>query len=425
MATFLAHAVTAALVWIVSLLMIPIMVWFERKGSAYIQDRTGPNRAAVLGIRMGGLLHTIADVLKLVFKEDVTPPQVSRFYYALAPMLSMTIALLSFVVIPIADDMQVGAQILHWQGLKIDAGLLWVFAVTTLGVLAIILAGWGSNNRYAILGGMRASAQMVSYELALGTAVIGILLVYGSLDLNRIVQQQGNLLFGFLPMWGIVVQPLAGILFLTAAIAEVNRTPFDLPEGESEIIGYHVEYSSLKFALFFMAEYVNVVVSAALTTTLFFGGWQIPWLPTAVLEQHASTVLSITCAGLVLVSIALALICLRWSVRLQALYRDARRHEGKVWAIVLFAKAGFILAVGIFFLAHPLHGIGPAVFARFAQFGMFLGKVVFFAFLFIWIRWTLPRFRYDQLMRLGWKNLLPLALANIVITVFVLRWLGR
>ncbi|MBD3163010.1 MAG: NADH-quinone oxidoreductase subunit H [Candidatus Eisenbacteria bacterium] len=425
MPTFLAHAGTVVLVWILSLSLVPVMVWFERKGSAYMQDRTGPNRAAVLGIRMGGLIHTIADVLKLIFKEDVTPPQVNRFYYTLAPFLSMMIALLTFIVIPIADDLEVGGHLLHWQGLKIDAGLIWIFAVTTIGTLAMILAGWGSNNRYALLGGMRSSAQMISYELALGLSVIGVLLVYGTLDLNEMVRQQGELVGGFLPKWGVVVQPLAALLFMTAAVAETNRTPFDLPEGESEIIGYHVEYSSLKFALFFMAEYVNVVVSAALTVTLFFGGWQIPWLPTPVLEANATSVLLVTCAGVLLLSLALAMASVRWSHRLKQLYTDARRREGDFWTVVLLLQAALAVLVAIVVLANPLEGLSSQIFARVAQFGAFLGKVTFFAFLFIWIRWTLPRFRYDQLMNLGWKSLLPLALLNIAVTAVVLRWLGR
>ena len=425
MPTFLAHAGTAVLVWMVSLCMVPVMVWFERKGAAFMQDRTGPNRAAVLGIRMGGLIHTIADVVKLVFKEDVTPPQVNRFYYALAPFLSMMVALLTFIVIPIADDLQVGEHLLHWQGLKIDAGLIWIFAVTTIGTLAMILAGWGSNNRYALLGGMRAAAQMVSYELALATSVIGVLLIYGTLDLNEMIRQQGRLLFGFLPMWGVVVQPLAALLFMIAAVAETNRTPFDLPEGESEIIGFHVEYSSLKFALFFMAEYVNVVVSAALTVSLFFGGWQIPWLPTPVLEANATTVLLLVCAAVAAFSILLALASARWSRRLKRLYTDTRRREGDFWTVVLLAQAALAVLVAIVVLANPLGGLGSQIFARVAQFGMFLAKMTFFAFLFIWVRWTLPRFRYDQLMSIGWKSLLPLALLNIAVTTAVLRWLGR
>jgi NADH-quinone oxidoreductase subunit H len=406
-------------------MMIPLMVWFERKASAFMQDRTGPNRAAIAGVRLGGIVHTLADVVKLVFKEDITPPHVHRFYYNLAPFLAMMVALMVIAVIPLADELTVGAHTLHWQAVSIDAGVLWVFAIASLGVVALIVAGWGSNNRYALLGGMRASAQLVSYELALGLSAVGVLMVFGSLNLNEIVQQQGNLLFGFLPMWGVLVQPLAAVLFMTAAVAEVNRTPFDLPEGESEIVGFHVEYSSLKFALFFMAEYVNAVVSAALTTTLFFGGWQIPWLPTEALERHATPVLAITCAGVAALSVVLLLVCLRWSKRLKQLYTDTRRREGDFWAIVLGAQAALAAAVGIFAVVNPLDGAAPAIFARIAQFGMFLGKTTFFAFLFIWIRWTLPRFRYDQLMNLGWKNLLPLALVNIAATGVILRLLGR
>ncbi|MDM7916631.1 MAG: NADH-quinone oxidoreductase subunit H [Candidatus Eisenbacteria bacterium] len=425
MAEFLAHAGTAVLVWAFGLSMIPLMVWFERKASAYMQDRTGPNRAAIAGIRLGGMVHTIADVVKLVYKEEVRPANVHRFYWTIAPALSMAVALSTFAVIPVADDLIAGGKMLHWQALKIDAGLLWILAISSLGVLGIILAGWGSNNRYALLGGMRSTAQMISYELALGVSVLGILMIFGTLDLNEIAQQQGKLLFGFLPMWGIVVQPLAGILFLTAAVAECNRTPFDLPEGESEIVGYHVEYSSLKFALFFMAEYVNIVVSAALVTTLFFGGWQIPWLPTGALEQHAKPVLLVTLLAVAALSIVVVIASLRWSERLKSLYTDARRREGDIWAGVFAAVALICLAGAAAVALVPLTGIAPAVFARIAQMGMFFGKVVFWAFFFIWVRWTLPRFRYDQLMNLGWKNLLPLALLNVAATAVVLRLLGR
>jgi NADH-quinone oxidoreductase subunit H len=424
-AAFLASAATAVLVWAIELSMIPVLVWLERKGSAFMQDRTGPNRAAILGIRLGGVIHTIADVLKLVFKEDVTPRQVNRFYYTLAPMIAMGVALLTFGVIPIADDLPVRGALLHWQVLKIDAGLLWIFAIASLGVLAIIFAGWASNNHYAILGGLRSSAQMVSYELALGLSAIGIVMVFGTLDLNGIVQQQGGLLFGFLPKWGIVVQPLAGILFIVAAVAECNRTPFDLPEGESEIIGYHVEYSSLKFALFFMAEYVSIVVMAGLTATLFFGGWQIPWLPTSAIEEHAGLVAPIVLAGTAAVTLVLTILSLRWSTRLKRLYEDARRNEGAFWAVVLGLVTLAAAAGALYTFTHPLTGIGAAVFARLLQFGAFMGKVVFFSFAFIWVRWTLPRFRYDQLMNLGWKNLLPLALANVAVTGIVLHWVGR
>jgi NADH-quinone oxidoreductase subunit H len=425
MGGFIANAGTAVLVWLFQLMMIPVLVWFERKVSAFMQDRTGPNRAAIAGIRLGGVVHTLADVVKLVFKEDTTPTQANRFYFNLAPVMAMMVALTTFAVIPVADDLRLGSTTLHWQAVKIDAGLLWIFAISSLGVLAVIFAGWGSNNRYAMLGGMRSTAQIVSYELALGMSVIGILMIFGTLDLNTIVQQQGTLLFGFLPKWGIVVQPVAAVVFMIAAVAEVNRTPFDLPEGESEIVGYHVEYSSLKFALFFMAEYVNVVVASGVLTTLFFGGWQIPWLPTPALEEHARSVLLVTCGSVAVLTTALALVSLRWSKSLKRLYTDPRRREGDFWAAVLFVIAVLALAVGAVAIVVPMGPTAAAIFARIAQLGIFLGKVVFFSFCFIWVRWTLPRFRYDQLMSLGWKSLLPLALANIAATAIALRWLGR
>ncbi len=415
----------AVLIWLVQLTFIPILIWFERKASAYMQDRTGPNRAAIAGIRMGGVVHAIADVLKLVFKEDVIPARVHRFYYLLAPFIAMMVALMTFAVIPFADTLTIGGHEISMQVLHINPGLLWVFAIASFGVFGIVFAGWGANSKYPLLGGIRSSAQMISYELTLSLSVLGILMIFGTLDPNRIVQGQGKLLFHFLPMWGVVVQPLGALLFITAAIAETNRNPFDLPDAESEIVGYHIEYSSMKFALFFMAEYVNIVVASGLITTLFFGGWQIPWLPTEVLKAHAQTAVLAALGGLVLLSAVLLPLVRRWSGRLKRLYTDERRREGDFWTTVLLLQALVALAAAGWFFTHPLGTNGAAAATAVLQFATFIAKVTFFGFAFVWIRWTLPRFRYDQLMGLGWKGMLPLALLNILATAAVVLLVAR
>ncbi|MFC1852649.1 NADH-quinone oxidoreductase subunit NuoH [candidate division CSSED10-310 bacterium] len=335
--------------------LLPLFIWLERKGSAYIQDRRGPNRAAILGFTIGGIFHTIADGIKMFVKEDIMPQQANKALFALAPVLVVIPSLLTFAIVPFGDVLTIGERVINLQVASLNVGILYIFAISSLGVYGIVLAGWASNNKYSLLGGLRSSAQMISYEITLGLAIIGILMIYQALDLQQIVRQQNQLLFGFIPLWGVVLQPLGFILFIVAGFAEVNRTPFDLPEGESEIVaGYHTEYSSLKFAMFYMGEYINMVVMSAVITTLFFGGWQIPFL-----------------------------------------YRD-----------------GF----HIFSLSLPLHPI----LVTLLQVGAFAVKVMFFCWFFVWTRWTLPRVRYDQLMKLGWKLLLPLALANIFITGIII-----
>jgi NADH-quinone oxidoreductase subunit H len=397
--------------------MLPLLIWFERKASAYMQDRTGPNRAEILGLRLAGLVHTLADVVKLVFKEDLTPPHVRRFYYKIAPLIALTVALLPLAVVPFADVLDG----FSFQVLDLDVGLLYILAVGSFGVFGIIFAGWGSNNKYSLLGGMRAAAQMISYELAMGLAIVGILMVFQTVDLNAIVRQQGELLWGWLPRWGLFVQPLAAILFFTAMLAETNRNPFDLPEGESEIVGYHVEYSSLKFAAFFMAEYAHIPGTSAVFTTLFLGGWQIPWLPTPVLRQQAGTVVAVLLALVMVMALMMAWAFARLRQTQRALYRDRRRYEADVLLVASLVMA-LLALVGL--LSGFWRGWDPstrALATAILQLGCFVTKVVFVSFVFIWIRWTLPRFRYDQLMRLGWKNLVPLGVLNIVVTgIFLL-----
>jgi len=396
--------------------LIPVLVWAERKGSAFIQDRTGPNRASVAGIRLGGLVHPIADVVKLLFKEDVRPDGVHGFLYALAPFVVFFVALVTYAVIPFGDYLEVGGRQIPLVVADLNVGILYVFAIASLGTYGIVMAGWASNNKYAFLGALRSTSQMISYEISMGLAIMGLLLIFQSLRLTEIVSGQGDLIWGFLPKWGVVIQPLGALLFITAIFAETNRTPFDLPEGESEIVaGYHLEYSSMKFALFFMAEYANMVIGAALIATLFFGGWNIPWLSRQTITAGADTLLPLVLGLQAVVSGVIAWLFFRRAVRERGKFGDARDREPGL-------LGGFFAVVGALSLASfalaPWR-VGPAgasLFATLLQVGAFVGKVVFFCWFFVWVRWTLPRFRYDQLMSLGWKVMLPLALANLVIT---------
>ncbi|MBU2500827.1 NADH-quinone oxidoreductase subunit H [bacterium] len=399
--------------------MVVVLIWMERKGAAYIQDRTGPNRAAILGIRLAGLVHPVADVFKLLFKEDITPDGRHRALYNLAPWLVMTIALSTYAVVPFGDFLTVAGRQVPLVVADLDVGLLFILAIASLGTYGVVMAGWAANNKFTFLGGVRATAQMISYEINMGLALMGLILVFASLRITDITAGQADLLWGWLPKWGVVVQPLGFILFLVSVFAETNRNPFDLPEGESEIVaGYHLEYSSMKFALFFMAEYAHMVIGAALIATLYFGGYQIPWLPRPALEAHAGTLLTVKLVAVALVSLLIALLFMRRVQREKGKFGDARDREPVLgmglWLVVAVAAAGALLL--------KPWAIGPAgasVFASLAQVGAFLVKLVFFAWLFIWVRWTLPRFRYDQLMRLGWKVMLPLGLANLVVTALV------
>lgn len=332
-----------------------LLTWVERKQSAIMQDRIGANRARIFGLRLFGLFHPLADALKMLAKEDFRPARADRFLYELAPFVSVFFALVAFAAIPFGDTLRVGGREIPLQAVTLDVGLLYVFAMLSLGVYGVMIAGWASANNYALLGGQRAAALMISAEIAIGASIMGVVMVYGSLDLQDIVRAQGALLAGWIPRWGLVTQPLAFVLFLTAGIAATRRIPFDTPEGESEIIGYFVEYSGMKFGMFAMADFLETVVIAGLTTSLFLGGWQVPWLAA-----------------------------------------DGFRFP---WGATL-----------------PL----PHLAVVALQVGAFTTKVAVMIFLLMLIRWTLPRFRYDQAMRLGWLGLFPLSMLNLAVTGLVL-----
>jgi len=405
-----------------ALSLLPLLIWFERKGAAFIQDRAGPNRAAVFGIRLAGIIHNISDVVKLLMKEMMIPPQVNRTYFMIAPVLGFTFILTAFAVIPWADHFLVGGRDISMQVADMNCGILYILAITSLNVFGIVLAGWSSNNKFALMGGLRSTAQMISYEIPLGLALVGIFMVYQSAQLNDIVRGQGELLFGFLPRWGVVVQPLGAILFIVAAFAETNRNPFDLPEGESEIVaGYHVEYSGMRFALFYMGEYAAIVLSSAMITTLFFGGWQIPYFPTETIVAQANTWLKVMLAGGAIGALAFAVLMFAWSKRIHGRFGDRRENEGMIlFTINIVVGAVFTLLFVKSLGMHALPDWGARTVALVAQISAFSVKTLFWCWVFIWVRWSLPRFRYDQLMRLGWKNMIPLAFANIAITAVVL-----
>jgi NADH-quinone oxidoreductase subunit H len=332
-----------------------LLTWVERKQSAVMQDRVGANRASILGLRLFGLFHPLADALKMLTKEDFIPARADRALFLAAPVVSVFFALSGFATIPFGDVLRVGGREISLQAVQLDAGVLFVFAMLSMGVYGVVLAGWASANNFALLGGQRAAALMISAEVAIGASIMGVCMLHGSLDLQDITRGQGAYWGGIVPKWGIFTQPLGCLLFLAAGIASTKRAPFDFPEGESEIIGYNVEYSGMKFGMFLMADFVETVVIAGMVTALFLGGWQVPWL-----------------------------------------FADGFRFPGG-------------LAIGLPHLAVTL-----------LQVGAFVTKVVVVIWFLMLVRWTLPRFRYDQAMRLGWLGLLPLAILNIVLTAAVM-----
>lgn len=357
--------VLAALAKIMALLLgfgmglASILTWMERRQSAMMQDRLGPNRANIGPFRAWGITHFLADALKFLFKEDFVPPLAHKFFFMWAPVMSMAPALIVAAIIPFGSALCWGHVLdpqsavcetpVLGQIARLDVGILFYFALSSLSVYGATLAGWASHNKWAMMGGLRASSQMMSYEVTMGMAVLGAFLVYGTLEPGAMVLKQQASLWS----WGIFTQPLGFLLFLTAAIAETKRTPFDIPEGEPEIIGYFVEYSGLRFGMFFLGEFLEIVFSSALLITIFFGGWSLPGL-----QDYAIA------------------------------------HQ---WSNLVY----FLATVGIW-----------------------SAKVFLFSAFQLGIRWSLPRFRSDQLMQLGWQRLLPISIANVLATAIVVLWLN-
>jgi len=362
---------------VIGLVFSPIMTWVERKQSALMQDRVGANRASILGIRAIGLLHPLADAIKMFTKEDMRPEGSNAFLHMVCPFIAVAPAMVAFAVIPYGGSYSAwGAE---WSLIvaDLDWGVLYLFAIGSIATYGSMLAGWAGNNNWGILGSLRATAQMISYEVAMGISVVGVFMIYGTLRLTDmgVAQQELFRVFGFvehfgwvdpgtfwvdwiaLPMWGIVLQPLSFFIFLAAIMAENKRAPFDTPEGDSEIVaGYFIEYSGMKFGLYMMGEWVEVVVIAGLVTAMFLGGWSIPWLSDELLIGG------------------------------------------------LTAAVGADMANVLAMLIHV---------------GVFFAKLIAMIFLQMLIRWSMPRFRYDQVMDLGWKIMLPLSIANVAVTGLV------
>lgn len=370
---------------------VAYLTWFERKVVGHIQSRVGP-------LRVGphGLLQPLADGLKFLFKEDPTPGGVDRFVYFLAPFLALALALSALALIPFGPgEFILFGQVTGLQIADVNIGLLLLFAITSLGVYGVALAGWASNSKYPLLGSLRSSAQMVSYELALTLSVVGIVLMAGSFNLREIIERQAGFWLGFIPRWHLFAPPLPQLIgffcYFTAAIAETNRVPFDLPEAETELVaGFHTEYSSFKFAMFFMAEYVNMITVSCLASLLFLGGWLSPFPPALEPVTQYLPAVVLVAGGLLLI----------W---------DGIRYYTLFGRILLPALGVLLIALGA---ACTLPGVIGHVQGPF----WFLAKVGFFLFFYVWMRGTLPRFRYDQLMAFGWKLLLPLSLFNVAAT---------
>jgi NADH-quinone oxidoreductase subunit H len=337
--TIVARLVLMFIIFNCLVLASAFMVWMERKVCAYIQDREGPNR-----VGPAGLLQPFADVIKLVFKEDLKPKAASTLIFMIAPVISTATAFAAFSVVPFGGEITLFGLLkepIRLEVTDVNVAVLVIFAVTSMGIYGIVLAGWSSNNKYSLLGGLRSSAQMISYELSYGLALAAVVMLAGSMSLREIVVNQSGYWWHVIPRWYIFLQPLGFLIYMTAGVAETNRAPFDFPEAEQELVaGYHTEYSSMSFALFFMAEYINMVTVSAVATSLFLGGWLGPFLP-------------------------------EWL--------------GWIW---------------------------------------FMIKVLLLLFFYVWMRWTLPRYRYDQLMEFGWKYLLPGAVVNLIATAALVIWLG-
>ena len=328
-------AILKAIAFILLFLTVAaVLTYVERRISAFIQDRLGPNRVGPFG-----LFQPVADLIKILFKEEIIPANADKTLHTIAPIISLFVAYSIIAVLPIGEKIVIGGKEIKLIVADVNIGFLYILALSSMGVYGITLSGWSSNNKYSLLGALRASAQMISYELSLGLSLVGVVLVSGSIKIDEIIKSQAN-------VWNIFYQPVGFIIFLVSAFAETNRLPFDLPEAEPELVaGYHTEYSGMKFGAFYLAEYTNVITASLLTTAFFLGGWYFPFIDIySGLNPNIAAVLQI---------------------------------------IVFFAKAGIII------------------------------------FLFMLVRWTLPRFRYDQLMRLGWQVLLPLALLNVLVTGLV------
>jgi NADH-quinone oxidoreductase subunit H len=358
------NGIKLILVFLLMVQAVPVLVWLERRGSGFIQNRFGPNRVGPLG-----LMQLLADAVKFLTKEEFSPKAATKLLFYAAPVFALIPGTLGFAAIPMGSPLHWGNYTFPIQGYDIGVGIVFILGISSLAAYTILMAGWGSGNKYALMGALRASAQTISYELALSLSIVGIIMMYGTFNLGEMINaQQGTMAFrafgntistAWLPNWGVFYQPLAAVLFFSATFAESNRLPFDLAEGEAELVaGFHTEYGGFKMLLFFIGEYGHMMVASGLMATFFFGGYNIPWTTTEQVYQ---------------------------------------------WALGVVGSAD-----------------GASALTSLVHFLSYMIKLSVFLWIFIWVRWTLPRFRYDQLMDLGWKTMLPWALANTIVTALVI-----
>ncbi|MGA2212050.1 MAG: complex I subunit 1 family protein [Bryobacteraceae bacterium] len=387
---FILSLIKAALVAFVLLTTLAYLQWIERKVIAHVQLRVGPYR-----VGPHGLLQPLADVVKLITKEGLIPSHVNKFFYLLAPFVAVFLALISIAVMPFGPEIKIGPVTTWMQLTDLRIGILFVIAVSSIGVYGVALGGWASNNKYSLLGGLRSSAQMISYELPLALAVVAPLLLANTLSFRDMVNYQSGYWLGFIPRWNVIPEIVGFIVFMIASFAETNRVPFDLPEAENELVaGFHTEYSSMTFAGFFMAEYANMVTVTAVATLLFLGGWQPPF---PAPYSDAIPILIFAVAGLIAVYHGV---------------HPARRMDKFTLPATGLLFLGIAAIFGLSLFLPMLKAILMALF-------WFCGKILVLLFVFIWVRATLPRFRYDQLMRFAWIFLFPLAMLNLLVTSFI------
>ncbi|MBU1216885.1 NADH-quinone oxidoreductase subunit H [bacterium] len=423
LAAILAAVISFALGALLALLTIPVLVWLERRVAGLVQDRLGPNRTNIGGFRLGGVVQSFADVVKLLLKEEYYPSHIKngKWLFMLAPIITFAAALLAFMAIPFADTLVINNESLRIQPLPIDFGVFWYLAISSIGVLGVIFGGWLSHNKYSLLGAARAGSMVVSYELPLGLSILAFIITYDTIDFNAMVSWQSGTFFGFLPAWGILVQPLASIILIVALFAETNRNPFTVAEGESEIVaGFMTEYTAMKFAMYFMGEYVAMNTASAVIITMIFGGYQIPWISTQMLLENFS-VFAITLMIIVPVIVS---VLVRWMqknnrVRPSVSTDGGRDFETKVLTLAMIGMTLVVEAILIYLVFLAESSLANSITVALFQVVVFVVKLMIFNIFFILIRWTVPRFRYDQVQYLGWYYLLPLALINIFITALV------
>jgi NADH-quinone oxidoreductase subunit H len=427
-AAIIVAVASFALGTLLALTMIPVLVWLERRGAGLIQDRLGPNRTNIFGFRLGGLVQSFADVIKLVLKEEYYPSHIKegKWLLMIAPMITFVFAFLAFMVIPFADTIVIGGETLRVQPLPVEYGVLWFLAIGAVGVIGIMFGGWLSHNKYSLLGSARGGSMMISYELPLGLSVIALVVTYNTIDFNAMVQWQSGTVLGFLPAWGVIVQPLAAVILVIALFAETNRNPFTVSEGESEIVaGYMTEYSAMKFAMYFMGEYVAMNTASAVIITMLFGGYQLPYVSTETLLTHFDYFAWALMAVLPLVTFVVVKWMLKNNrVRPTVSTDGGRVFEAKVLSIVLIGMTVVIEGILFYIAALPEGALATQIAVTLFQIAVFVFKLMLFNLFFIIIRWTLPRFRYDQVQHLGWYYLLPLSLLNLLITAVVIVGVG-